>query len=118
MEQPTARVTVVTPTFNRAGLLAETVESILQQRFEQVDYVVVDDGSTDDTAQLLARYPQIRILSQANQGEAAATNRGWVGASTEYVAVVSSDDPVKPGWLQTAVAFMDAHPDVLVGYPD
>jgi len=113
------RVSVITPTYNRAELLPETIESVLAQGFEDIEYIVVDDGSTDDTAAVLRRYAGlIKVISQDNQGEPAATNRGWREARGDYIAIVSSDDPMLPGWLETSIAFMDAHPDIIVGYPD
>ncbi|MEQ9812303.1 MAG: glycosyltransferase [Azospirillaceae bacterium] len=112
-------MTVITPAYNRADLLSETIDSILGQDFNDYEYIVVDDGSTDGTDAVLRRYgTRLTVIGQNNQGEAAATNRGWRAARGDYIAVVSSDDPVRPGWLATAVAFMDAHPDVIVGYPD
>jgi len=112
-------VSVITPTYNRAHLLPETLDSILSQPFDDLEYLLVDDGSTDDTAALARRYGnRIRYFHHANSGEAASVNRGWQQANGRYVAIVSSDDPMLPGWLEHSVAFMDAHPDVLVCYPD
>jgi hypothetical protein len=112
-------VTIITPTFNRADLLPQTLDSILSQSLQDFEYIVVDDGSTDGTADLLReRYGRVQYLHHPNQGESVSVNRGWSQARGRYVAVVSSDDPMLPGWLEHAVAFMDAHPEVLVGYPD
>jgi glycosyltransferase involved in cell wall biosynthesis len=112
-------VTIITPTFNREDLLPQTLDSILSQPFQDLEYVLVDDGSTDGTAELIRqRYPQVHYLHHPNQGESVSVNRGWAQARGRYVAVVSSDDPMLPGWLEESVAFMDAHPDVLVCYPD
>jgi glycosyltransferase involved in cell wall biosynthesis len=116
------RVTIITPTYNRAGYLPETVESIAAQRYADLEHIVVDDGSTDDTPAVLAalarKHPHLRTIRQENTGEAGATNHGWRLATGDYVAMVSSDDPQPPALVQTSVAALEAHPDVVVSYPD
>ena len=113
------RVTIITPTYNRARYLPETIESILGQGYPNLEYLVIDDGSTDDTAAVVGRYgDRIRYVQQPNRGEPYAVNRGWELATGELVCVVSSDDPQRPGLLRTSVDAMTGHPDVLVTYPD
>jgi len=113
------RVTIITPTYNRARYLPETIESILEQGYPNLEYLVIDDGSTDDTAAVVGRYGErIRYHHQSNRGEAESVNRGWQLATGEYVCVVSSDDPQRPGLLRRSVEVMERHPDVLVTYPD
>ena len=112
-------VTVVTPTYNRAAELTDTIESVLAQTYPNVEYILVDDGSTDSTPDVLRRYEgRVQWVRQSNMGEASATNRGWEMARGEFVATVSSDDPVFPDWLARAVPFLESRKDVLVGYPD
>lgn len=114
------RVTIVTPSFNRAGLLAITARSVLAQDERDFEYLVIDDGSTDGTEGMVHALgdPRVTYLRHENRGEAATTNRGWAMARGEYFAVLSSDDLVKPGWLAAMLRFMEEHPEVLVAYPD
>ncbi|MBC7997017.1 MAG: glycosyltransferase [Leptolyngbya sp.] len=113
------RITIVTPTFNRAGLLPETIESVLGQSYPNFEYIIVDDGSTDNTKEVVSKYgDEIKYIYQDNQGEPGAVNTAWRVAKGEYFAVVSSDDPMKSNWLSVALEFMDNNPDALVGYPD
>lgn len=114
------RVTVVTPTFNRAGLIEQTIESILCQTFKDFEYFVIDDGSTDQTREVVGRFrdPRLTYFWHENRGEAATTNRGWAMARGEYFAILSSDDLAQPRWLERAVRFMDDNPELLVAYPD
>lgn len=115
-----AKATFITPVYNGKAFIAETVDSILAQTFGDFDYIVVDDGSTDGTAELLAeRYGDaIVVIRQANAGEAAAVNRGVDAAQTDIVCVVNADDPVRPGLLQAAMRVLDSSPDIVGVYPD
>lgn len=113
------KVTIVTPTYNRADLIAETIESILAQDYPNFEYIIIDDGSTDNTAEVVARYgDRVTYCYHENRGEAASTNRGWQLATGDYFAMVSSDDPMLPGWLTKGITFMEEHPEAIVGYPD
>jgi glycosyltransferase involved in cell wall biosynthesis len=111
-------ISVITPTYNRASFLAETIESVLSQSYKNFEYIVVDDGSTDNTSQVLARYPSLTVITQANSGEAAAVNAGISAARGDLVVIVNSDDPLRPDAFSTAVEALAACPDAVFGYPD
>ncbi|HEU4889271.1 MAG TPA: glycosyltransferase [Thermoanaerobaculia bacterium] len=111
------RVTVLTTVYNGARYLAEAIDSILAEEFTDFEYVIVDDGSTDETPQLLeraaARDPRIRVLRlETNRGIAAATNCGLAIARGAAIARLDADDISLPGRLAREVAVLDAHPDV------
>lgn len=113
------RVSIITPTYNRADLLPETVDSILSQGYPDLEYIVLDDGSKDNTQEVLARY-EGRIVSvrHDNMGETATVNRGFSMATGDIVCVVSSDDPVLPGLIAAVVDAFQENPDALAVYPD
>jgi len=112
-----SRVTVVTAAYNAAPYVAETIESVLAQTYTDFDYIVVDDGSSDATPDIIARYvPRIMIVRQQNAGEGAARNRGFELAAGDYVAIVDADDVWAPDKLERQVLAMDAHPDAGLCY--
>ncbi len=105
------RVSVIIPTFNRAWILEEAVESVLAQTYTDFELIVVDDGSTDDTRTRLAHYGRrIAYIHQPNQGVSAARNAGLHLASGELIALLDSDDLWAPAKLARQVAFFETHP--------
>lgn len=112
-------VSIITPTYNRADYLEEVILSVLNQDYPSIEYIVLDDGSKDNTVDLLKKYTGKLIWeSHTNMGETRTVNKGWKMAKGEFVAVVNSDDPLLPGAVSAAVDFMQANPDLLVAYPD
>jgi len=112
------RVTVVIPTYNRARFIAEAIKSVLEQTFRDFELIVVDDGSTDDTAAVVSRFtdPRLRYVYQTNQERSAARNHGIRLAQGEYVAFLDSDDVWLPAKLEYQVALLDARPAVGLAY--
>jgi glycosyltransferase involved in cell wall biosynthesis len=107
------QVTAAIATYNRAAYLIEAVESALAQESVDVEVVVVDDGSTDDTARALEPYlDRIEYVHQANAGRAAARNAALRRARGTYVALLDDDDVWLPDKLARQVSYMDAHPAV------
>jgi glycosyltransferase involved in cell wall biosynthesis len=94
-------ISVVIPTYNRADLLGEAVDSALAQDWPELEVIVVDDGSTDRTPELLAGYgDQVRVIRQENAGESSARNAGILAARHELVALLDSDNRWLPGKLR------------------
>ncbi|PIQ36864.1 MAG: hypothetical protein COW59_10255 [Lysobacterales bacterium CG17_big_fil_post_rev_8_21_14_2_50_64_11] len=115
----TPLVTIVTPAYNQAEYLAEAIESVLAQDYPNVEYIVIDDGSTDSTAAVLARYDgRIKWLSQANCGQAATLNRGWSLAQGTILGYLSSDDLLAPNAISILVKTLQSQPDAVVVYCD
>src|ERR1044071_9431035 len=94
-------VSVVIATYNRARLLAETLDSVLKQRFQDFELIVGDDGSSDDTGQVLAGYgDRLRWFHQSNRGPSAARNLGVREARAPWIAIQDSDDLSAPNHLE------------------
>ena len=107
------RVSVIVPTFNNGSLLAETLDSALGQTCTDCELIVVDDGSTDDTATIVQRdYPIARYIFQPNRGPAAARNAGVASAQGEFIAFCDHDDLWNPEHLQTLLDGFAADPEV------
>lgn len=94
-------ISVIVPAYNMAEYVGEAIESVLQGGFDEVEVIVVDDGSTDETEEIVSRYTapshskyddRVRYVSQSNQGKAAAVNHGLSVASGSYVTILDADD--------------------------
>jgi glycosyltransferase involved in cell wall biosynthesis len=108
-------VSVVVPTYNRGDLIAETLTSILAQTYPRIETIVVDDGSTDNTAEAVAPFlDRITYIRQANKGLAGARNTGIERSNGAYIAWLDSDDLFNPSKIALQVAFMERHPDCSV----
>ena len=97
------KVSVVIPAFNAARYLPACLDSVLAQTYRDVEVIVVDDGSTDDTADVLDRYPSVRVVSKENGGTASAINAGVEAMTGEYFKGVGADDVIYPNCLADLV---------------
>jgi glycosyltransferase involved in cell wall biosynthesis len=108
-------VSVILPTYNRAWILKEAIDSVLAQDFKDFELIVVDDGSTDDTGQILDSYDQdLMVLHQSNRGVSAARNRGIDAAAGRLIAFLDSDDLWLPRKLTTQVNFFNSNPAAVI----
>ena len=114
MSSPT--VSVVMSVFNGEAFLSEAIDSVLNQSFRDFEFVIVDDGSTDATADILSKYVlrdgRIRVLRNGKKGRAASLNLAISLANGKYVANIDADDLAMPGRLEEQVAFMERNPEV------
>jgi GT2 family glycosyltransferase len=112
-------VTVVIPTYNRARIIARSVESALAQTYPSLEVIVADDGSSDDTAGVVGRLgSRVRCVRQANAGVSAARNFGMRHARGEYIAFLDSDDAWLPWKIDAEVAALARHPEAGVVWTD
>lgn len=114
---PVPAVSVLMTTWNGAAFIGDSIASVLRQSFRNFELIVVDDGSTDDTARVLAGIadPRLRVLRQAvNGGVVAARNAGFALARGRHVAMLDHDDLSLPERLARQVAYLDAHPEVVL----
>jgi glycosyltransferase involved in cell wall biosynthesis len=101
------RISVVTPSYNQGRFLGRTIDSVLAQGYPELEHIVVDGMSTDDTSQVLARYPHLRVLREPDDGQADAINKGFQLATGEILCFLNSDDTFLPGALQRVAREID-----------
>lgn len=104
-------ISVIIPTYNRGNFTKEAIKSILAQTYKDFEIIVVDDGSTDDTKELVQAFgDQVRYLYQENKGPSAARNLGILNAKGKYIAFCDSDDRFLPTKLEKQVDFIKNNP--------
>lgn len=101
------------PAYNVTRYIEESIRSVLSQNYSNIELIVIDDGSSDGTPELAARFgSRVKVLRQKNAGPAAARNRGIAEARGEFIAFLDADDVWLPGKITLQVQYLQAHPDV------
>ena len=110
-------VTIVTPSLNQGRFIRETIESVLTQDYPNIEYIVMDGGSTDETATICAEYKdRLTFISESDRGQSDAINKGFAMARGEIVAWLNSDDIFLPGAIRRAVEALTADPSLAMVY--
>lgn len=114
------RVSIVTPSFNQAAFLEETIQSVLSQNYPNLEYWVIDGGSTDGSVEIIQKYASHLAgwVSEKDHGQGQAINKGFARATGDIVAWVNSDDYYLPGAIANAVAELEAHPECSLVFSD
>ena len=114
MEKP--KISIVTPSFNQAKFIHEAVESVKDQGYSELEHIIVDNCSTDGTRDILKNYPSLKIVSEPDQGQSDALNKGFKKASGNIIGWLNADDRYLPGCLEAVTDFMAANPSCDVVY--
>ena len=114
-KKTTAKVTVLMPAYKAGKYIEEAIKSVLQQTFNDFQLLIINDGSTDDTEEVIRSFTDERIvlINQSHKGIAAALNKGLSKASSIYIARFDADDICFPQRLQQQVSFLDTHPEYI-----
>jgi len=108
-------ISVIIPTYNRAWTLAVSIDSVLVQDYKNIELIVIDDGSTDNTPNLLDTYSgRLKQIRQANAGVSAARNRGIAEATGDFLAFLDSDDTWLPRKIGRQIDFFIRRPETLI----
>ncbi|GGE39799.1 hypothetical protein GCM10007276_16390 [Agaricicola taiwanensis] len=112
-------VSVIIPVFNGRAFIQDAIESVLSQDYPALELIVVDDGSTDDTIELVRPFlPRVTLLQQQNAGQSVALATGWAQASGILLGYLSADDLLRPGAITTIAKALTDAPQAVLGYPD
>lgn len=117
---PCPRVTIVTPSYNQAEFIEETIRSILLQGYPNLEYIIIDGGSSDSSIEIIRKYePWLKHwVSEPDSGQSEALNKGFGHATGSILTWLNSDDRLRPGAIQAAVEFFLQYPDVGIVYGD
>lgn len=112
------RVTIVTPSYNQASYLEQTINSVLDQCYPNLEYIIIDGGSTDGSVEIIQRYERSLSywVSEPDRGQGHAINKGWQRATGEVIAYLNSDDVYLPGAVTASARFLFENPDTDLVY--
>lgn len=116
MKKENPKVSIITPTYNRANYLQKSIESVMNQTFKNFEYIIVDDGSSDDTREVVRFFSEsderVKYLFQKNSGVNVALNNGLSKASGNYIAILEDDDIWRNDKLEKQVEILDSMKEV------
>ena len=115
-----SKVSIITPSFNQAQYLEETIISVLNQTYDNIEYIIIDGGSTDGSASIIKRYDK-KIsfwISEKDQGQADAINKGFAQATGDYICWINSDDILYPHFVERMMNVFKEKPDIEFVYGD
>ncbi len=113
-------VSIITPSYNQGHFLAETIQSVLSQDYPNLEYIIVDGGSTDGSVEIIQQYAEKLAwwVSERDEGHADALNKGFSHATGEVLAWLNSDDTYQAGAIRQAVDYLQSHPGISMVYAD
>lgn len=113
-------VSIITPSYNQAPFLEATIRSVLEQDYPQIEYIIIDGGSTDGSVEIIQRYADRLAgwVSEKDRGQTDAINKGFARARGDVLAWINSDDTYNPGAVREAVEYLNAHPEAGMVYGD
>ncbi|HKS40550.1 MAG TPA: glycosyltransferase [Blastocatellia bacterium] len=109
-------ISIIIPCYNQSHFLGEAIESVFKQTYTHYEIIVVDDGSTDETASVAAGFGSVRCLIQKNRGLAAARNAGLEASRGSYIVFLDADDRLLPNALEDGIKSLNSHPECAFAY--
>jgi glycosyltransferase involved in cell wall biosynthesis len=119
MNQISPLVSIITPSFNKGPYIEETILSVGNQTYKNIEHIIIDGGSTDETISILKHYNKdLKWISEPDEGQSDAINKGWRLAKGDIIAYLNADDTYLPEAIETAVHFFEKNPDIYMVYGD
>lgn len=102
-----SKVSVIIPTYNRANMVANAIQSAMDQTYQNKEIIVIDDGSTDNTEEIVKSFHGVKYIFQTHRGQASARNNGWRNSAGVYFSTLDSDDVWQPDFLEKCIAVIE-----------
>ncbi|WP_456426211.1 glycosyltransferase family 2 protein [Rhodocaloribacter sp.] len=115
-EKNPPKISIVTPSFNQGRFIEQAILSVAQQDYPSFEHIIIDNCSTDETLSILEKYPHVVWVSEPDQGQSDALNKGFKRATGDYVGWLNADDYYLPGCFRQVADFMEKHEAVDVAY--
>jgi glycosyltransferase involved in cell wall biosynthesis len=113
------RVSIITPSFNKGPYIEETILSVRNQTYKNIEHIIIDAGSTDETLLILKKYGNdLTWISELDNGQSDAINKGWRLAKGDIIAYLNADDTYLPNAIETAIHFFEKNPKIYMLYGD
>jgi len=118
--KPWPKISIVTPSYNQGQFIEETIRSVLLQGYPNLEYIIIDGGSTDSTVEIIKKYDSwiSYWVSESDQGQADAVNKGWLRSSGQLLGWLNSDDRYEPGAFKTVAGRLIQDPGTVMIYGD
>lgn len=112
------KISIITPSFNQGSFIADAIESVLSQKYDNFEHIIVDNCSTDQTASVLARYPHLKVICEKDRGQSDALNKGFRVAAGDVVGWLNADDKYLPGCFDAVTRAFGQAPSHDIVYGD
>jgi glycosyltransferase involved in cell wall biosynthesis len=112
------KISIITPSFNQGPFIADAIESVLLQKYNNFEHIIVDNCSTDETASILARYPHVKVICEKDRGQSDALNKGFKAATGDIVGWLNADDKYLPGCFDAILKAFAQKPSSDIIYGD